>query len=128
VKESESPFENLYQEEIYSIPSKILIVLSKSWNELKEDDKALLIKILGSVKLSIASVVIATIPHFSEESLEPYSPSRIIAFGATSAENQKQYELIRMGDVPLIQAHDLHLLDDARKKSLWLALKQMFSL
>ena len=58
------PLENLYSEELYSLPPKVLIVISKPWSEIQEDEKTLLGKILGAVKLSLSSVQIINRAEF----------------------------------------------------------------
>ena len=117
-----------YQEELYQIRTRVLVIVGRPWNEISEDDKALLNKILGSVKLTLAKVDVVTLPSFSPQDLSAYGASRMIAFGATLKSSSKLYENITTDQVQVIVAEDFPLLDDAKKKSLWIALKQMFAI
>lgn len=117
-----------YQEELYQIRTRVLVIVSRPWQEISEEEKTLLNKILGSVKLSLARVHIVTLPAFTPEEVAPYGASRIIAFGAQLKTSPKQYEnIITETGSQIIAADDFPQLDDARKKSLWAALKQMFA-
>jgi len=117
-----------YQEELYKIHPKVLVVIPRSWAEISEEEKALLNKILGSVKQSLARVDIVTLKTFSPEELSAYGASRIISFGSTLNTSTKLYEHLTIDQSQVIVAEDFPLLDDAKKKSLWLALKQMFGI
>ena len=117
-----------YQEEIYKIHPKVLIVIPRSWAEITEEEKALLNKILGSVKQSLAKVDIVTIKTFSPDELTAYGASRIISFGSTLKNSLKFYENLTIDQIQIIVAEDFPLLDDGKKKSLWLALRQMFGI
>lgn len=123
-----SPFENLYQEELYALGPKVLIVLSTDWAGLLESDQLLLGKIMGSVKRSLASVQIISRKEFDVNDILTYNPSHIIAFGSKVKGLSRSYELLSLQETPIILADDLQKLDDAKKKSLWGALKQMFKL
>ncbi len=116
-----------YQEELYKIHAKVLIVIPRSWAQISEEEKTLLNKILGSVKQSIAKVDIVTLETFSPEELSAYGASRIISFGSALKGSSKLYENQTIGQSQIIVAEDFPLLDDAKKKSLWGALKQMFA-
>ena len=88
------PLENLYSEELYNIPPKVLIVISKPWSEIQEDEKTLLGKILSAVKLSLSSVQIINRAEFGVADFNAYRPACIIAFGATLKNSTKMYEKI----------------------------------
>lgn len=117
-----------YQEELYQIHPKVLIVVLRNWAEISEEEKTLLNKILGSVKQSITKVDIVTLKTFSPEELSAYGASRIISFGSTLKTSSKLYENLTLDQSQVIVAEDFPLLDDAKKKSLWLALRQMFGI
>lgn len=119
-------YEKLYQEEIYALSPKILVILSGDWADIPESDQLLLGKILGSVKLSLASVQIIARKAFEVSDLFAYNPSHIIAFGSSLKGISKTYELLSIQEIPIILADDLQKLDEVKKKSLWGALKQMF--
>ena len=117
-----------YQEELYQIPSRVLIVLSRNWNEISDEEKTTLSKILAAVKLNFAKVHIITRKAFTPDELSAYAPSKIISFGASLKTSSKLYENLPFGSGSIISAEDFPLLDDAKKKSLWLALRQMFGI
>jgi len=116
----------LYQEEIYSVPTPVIVVLPRVWHDILEDDRALLAKILGSVRISMDSVLIVTRNNISKDGLAALNPGKVLIFGVPVQEDIKPYEYIRLGSCEAIKADDLHQLDDAKKKSLWLALRKMF--
>lgn len=121
-----SILESLYQEELYRIPSRVLVILSGSWEELREEDRTVLTKMLAAVKLSLGSVQIISKKEFTIDELASFAPSKILAFGARLQPASSFYENLVVDGVPVILAEDLRTLDDAKKKSLWGALKVMF--
>jgi hypothetical protein len=116
----------LFQEEVYNIPLGILVIVPKPWHTILEEEKALLAKILGSVRISVGSVTIMTQRDVSMEALQVYKPAKVLIFGSSVNADVKPYDHVVLNGVSVINAHDLSELDDARKKSLWLALRQMF--
>src|SRR5687768_14253808 len=125
---STSPFEHLYHEDLYLLPSRTLVLLDKPWEKLSETDQALLLKILSSVKLSLAAVQIIHCEDLSINDVERWLPKRVIAFGVRVSPVQKSYECVPINGLPVILSDGLSGLDDAKKKNLWLALKQMFGI
>jgi len=119
-------YEFLYQEDIYSIADSILIVVDKPWEEIVDNDKTLLSKILGSVKLSLDKVQIVHAINASLDSLKVYRPSKIISFGVRLSKSHELYKHHVVENTSFIQCDALEKLDDAGKKSLWAALKQGF--
>jgi hypothetical protein len=105
-----------------------MIVVSKPWHEILDPERALLTKILGSVKISIDSVLIVSAQKLSEKILGVYKPDKVLMFGVSPETDLKSYERQTLNGVAMIKADDLSLLDDAKKKSLWIAMKQMFAL
>ena len=120
--------ENLYQEELYILPSPLLIVLSKPWANLTPEELSTLTRMLNAVKLNLASVQVIFRTDFSVEELSAYSPTRILAFGSTLRSSSALYENLSFGDTSVIISEPLDKLDDAKKKNLWVALKKMFNL
>ena len=122
-----SPLEGLYQEELYKIDRKVMIIISKPWREITNDENELLEKILGSVKLNLASVQVLECKEFEVEDFKVYGPtSCIISFGALLKGSFKKYEVISEHDSSIIIADKLDELDDQNKRRLWVALKQVF--
>jgi hypothetical protein len=120
------PLENLYQEELYNIRGKILVLVRKPWSDIQEDERTLLTKILSSVKLSLASVQIIHRAEFDAVDFSAYRPDYIIAFGSSLRSSNKTYERVVQNDVAIVVADELDQLDDVRKRNLWLTLKQLF--
>jgi hypothetical protein len=121
-----SVLESLFQEDLYLLPSRTLIILNKEWHAYSEADQLLLSKILGSVKLTLAGVQILTRTTFTANDVASFAPRQIIAFGAASG-SVKRYESTQIEGVNVVLADPLNDLDDMKKKSLWSALKQMFA-
>ena len=119
-------FASLYQEELYVMRAKVLIILSKNWNEVSDEDQSLLIKILGAIKLNLASVQIVTQKKFDVDALKAYSAVQILTFGSVSNSEGPLYQLISLKGVSMLHADALHELNEAKKKILWSTLKQMF--
>jgi hypothetical protein len=126
--EESTVFENLYQEELYLIAPSTLILVDKPWNDITDDEKLLLNKILGSVKLSLAMVTVQHREDTSVNDLLPSNVQRLISFGVEVSPIQKRYEFVPVDGLKAIVADGLSDLDDSRKKNLWLALRQMFGI
>ncbi len=117
---------NLYQEEIYRIKSKVMIVINKPWCEMAEEEIVLLQKILTALKLSLASIHVINRTEFSVEDFKIFSPSIIIGFGAALKNSESLYQRLLINGTTVVMAHELHELDEARKRNLWATLKQVF--
>ena len=121
--------EHLYQEELYNLGPKVLVIVPSPWDALSEADQLLLSKILGSVKRTLASVQVLTLSEVETEDLLFYRPSRIIAFGSSikiSGKSIQPYKSFVHDQVIVLQADSLDQLDDVQKKNLWIGLKEMF--
>jgi hypothetical protein len=119
-------YEFLYQEDIYQLTDSILILIDKPWDELREEDKTLLSKILGSVKIHMDKVHVVHRAGINLQELIPYQPSKIISFGVSLAEGNECYKCHTVQNVSFICSEPLANLNDVSKKSLWGALKQLF--
>jgi hypothetical protein len=116
----------LFQEDLYQLPSSPLtVVLFRGWDDYTPEEKSLLAKILGAVKLSLASVQLLTKKELSATELSVMASSKILVFGS-ALNDIKPYEHVQAQGLSIIKADDLSALDDAKKKSLWLALRTMF--
>ncbi|HYF69717.1 MAG TPA: hypothetical protein VD884_16345 [Ohtaekwangia sp.] len=122
-----SPFENLYQEELYLIPSRVIVVLGKDWETIGEEERTTLIKMMGALKLSLAAVQIITRHDFELDDLHAFSPRQIIALGSRM-KTGALYEHLHEDGVSIVMGDHLDELDDQKKKRLWIALKQMFNI
>jgi hypothetical protein len=123
-----SELETIFQEDIYSIPAPLLIVIAKPWDELSETEIDTLSKMLKAVKLSLASVQVIVMNQFDMNDLSVFSPNRILAFGSSLSKPFNHYENINSNGISIIISESLDQLDDQKKKSLWIALRAMFSL
>jgi hypothetical protein len=116
--------EFLFTEDIYQITGSILVVIDNPWEDTREEDKTLLSKILGSVKLSLDKVQVVYQQDASLASLAVYQPSTIISFGTVLSPAHEYYKYYTIENISFIQCDALNMLNDVTKKSLWLALKQ----
>jgi hypothetical protein len=114
---------DLYQEEIYQIKDRVLIVLAVSWDSLSQDDKVLLSKILGAIRLSLDGVQIISQQSLDFQYISNLAPKWVIQFSNEATDDIPYYVATTIEGVSLIKSHTLGDLDDARKKSLWMALK-----
>jgi hypothetical protein len=121
-------FENLYQEDLYLLPQKTLVLLDRPWQAITEEQEALLTRILGSVKLSASGVQFFTTGNTTVSDLAPFNPARIISFGPAITGVSGLYQFSEIDGIPVICADTIDRLDDPRKKSLWVALRQMFGI
>jgi hypothetical protein len=122
---SASPLTHLFNEELYTIPPIVTIVINKSWEAITEEHKLLLSKILASVKVGLSSARVVYRDAVTMDDLKTLGGQRILIFGSQLQINP--YENIQAQGFSVIRADDLAALDDAKKKSLWLALKNMFA-
>ena len=118
--------ESLYTEELYQIPGKVVIVLSKPWSDILPEEKSTLSKIVAALKLNLAAVQIIEWQSF--HSLTALCPTKVISFGTTLRPSLKLYEPEIVDGINVIQADALDQLDDVKKRTLWLALKAMFGI
>ena len=124
-----NPIEQLYQEELYNLGPKVLIIIPMQWDTLPESEQALLSKILAFIKRSLSSVQVLASTEVDTDDLLVYRPSRIIAFGSlikASGKIIQSYQPYENDPVVVLQADSLDQLDDQKKKVLRNALKEMF--
>lgn len=117
----------IYSEELYKLPPGTIVLLPVPWKTLSEDQVTLLGKILGSVKLSLAGVQMLCREQADIHELKVYNPSVIISFGTRLQPNSEMYTVTEADGIRVIQSDALDLLDDAKKKNLWNALKLAFA-
>ena len=124
-----SELETIFQEDIYSIPAPLLIVIAKPWDELSETEIDTLSRMLKAIKISLASVQVIVRKEFDVSDLSVFAPNRILAFGSSlSKQPFNHYQNINSNGIAIIISESLDQLDDQKKKSLWTALRAMFSL
>ena len=123
-----NPIEQLYQEELYNVGPKVLVIIPTPWDTVTEEDQLLLSKILVFIKQTLSSVQILTLQDADVSSLI-YRPMRIIAFGSRisfSGQTLESYKLFTADQISILQVDSLSELDQAKKKILQTALKDMF--
>lgn len=118
----------LYQEDLYQIPGKVLVVLSKAWQDVTDDERMVLSKMLGALKLSLAAVQIVSLQNLSLKDITSFSSEKVLVFGSSVAEVSRTYELTQANGISVIVADPVDKLDDAKKKTLWLELRKMFGI
>ncbi|MEK6783441.1 MAG: hypothetical protein AABY93_17190 [Bacteroidota bacterium] len=120
-------FESTYPEELYVLSPKTFVVISTPWENATEAERQQLVKILAAIKLNLESVRIIV---QSELNLSTWieKPKKVICFSPASS-TFKKYEVIEADGTALVLSNPLAELiqDDASKRKLWLALKQLFS-
>lgn len=119
---------HLYQEELYQVPVPAIFVMDQPWDELAEADQLTLTKMIGALKLTIGSVQMLTLTNLKAEDLADLAPTRIVVLGTNFQSSSKQYEPITFDRNTFVVGDSVSKLDDARKKSLWQALKKMFNI
>src|SRR5689334_6885794 len=117
-----------FTDDLYELPSRVLVLIPSGWDKLPDTDQQLLAKILGSVKLSLAAVQIISTPRFSITEASIYKPLMILSFGVPVTDAGAPYEAKSLKGTQVIVADTLGELDDVKKKNLWMALKQVFQL
>lgn len=120
-------FEATYQEEIFQINPKPVVVINEAWENLGEKERELLIKIISALKISIDSVTVA-----SKQTLDltfwSGKTRRLIYFGESPI-GVAHYEVLESGNLSFICSESLTQLleNEAARKQLWVGLKRLFS-
>lgn len=123
---NDSAVTHLFQEELYRFSTPVIVVLTKPWDGYTADEQLLLKKILTSVKLDINTVQMVVRPSLDIRSLGIYAPARVLIFGAEPSQSLEMYQPVPAQGFIVIRADDLGALDEHKKKTLWIGLRQMF--
>ncbi|MFM7857096.1 MAG: hypothetical protein ACKO96_35530 [Flammeovirgaceae bacterium] len=120
-----SIFEATYPEDLYLIAPKVTVVLPVPWAEVKEEEKALLSKILAAVKLSLDAVAIRH-QHTFDLSAWAEKPTKVLCFAP--ADGLPKFEVLPAQNTTVVVSFPLPELmtNDDAKKRLWGALRVMF--
>jgi hypothetical protein len=116
----------LFTSELYDFNTPVVVILSKPWEMIGETEKALLSKILSSVRVSLDSICITTDSNVDLKKLFLAGTKKVLIFGSNTPQEITPYQVSTVVGMNIIKADDLDALDDSRKKSLWAALKYMF--
>ena len=121
-------FESLFSGQLFTLPVPPTIVITQPWESIGTDERVLLSKILGALKLSIDSVKIKSQPSLNISSWVE-KPKHLIYFGSP-VKGLVQYEVIEANGVSIVASESLKdlLQNDASRKKLWQALKTQFSI
>lgn len=121
-------FESIYQEQLFSLTMPPTVIVNQPWEKITADERTLLSKILGALRLSLEGV---SIKHQTSLDLSDWiqKPKHLIYFG-DPVKGIQQYEVIEANGVSIVTSESLSdlLKNDASRKRLWLALKQQFSI
>ena len=121
-------FESIYQEQLFSVAMPPTIIVNQPWEKITNEERTLLSKILGALRLSLESV---SVKHQTTLNLSHWiqKPKHLIYFG-DPVKGIQQYEVIDANGVSIVTSESLSDLqkNDASRKKLWLALKQQFSI
>ena len=71
-------FESLFTEELYYLSPKTSVVISTPWEKVTEEERQLLAKILGSVKLNLEAVRIIEQSQFNLSTWIEPAPGRVL--------------------------------------------------
>jgi DNA polymerase III psi subunit len=120
--------EQIYTEELYRLPKKVLVLMPQSWDSLNAEEETLLTKILASIRLPLSAVQVLSLNNCEIDSLKIYNPSHVLSFGTKLIHDTKPFSTEVIHGIQIVQSETLGNLDDLKKKSLWTALKQAFAL
>lgn len=126
-------FESLYTEDLYLLPPKTRIVITKPWDELTGPEKEQLTKITDALrqrinpKLSLDAFQISYTPALDLSTCNE-KPEKLIYFGPT-IRGLNYFELIETGSSKMVLSESLSELiaNEGSRQKLWVALKQLFS-
>ena len=118
--------ESIFDSELYTASSEVVIIIDRRWKEIGSDERILLQKILAAIQLNINGVRIVQ-EHQLDRNLISKS-QRLISFG-WNPENKTLYEQQPFGDGQIVCSESLDLLikNDDAKKRLWQGLKKLFA-
>ena len=120
-------FESIYQEHLFSLTIPPTVIVNQPWEKISIEERTLLSKILGALRLSLDSVSIKNQTSLDLSNWQQ-KPKQVIFFG-DPVKGIQQYEVIEANGVSIVTSESLSdlLKNDASRKKLWLALKQQFS-
>ncbi|MBS1976923.1 MAG: DNA polymerase III subunit psi [Bacteroidetes bacterium] len=114
-----------FTEEIYRIQPPVMVIIDKPWQQLDEEYKVLLGKILVAIKLSLSSV---TIIHQENLNLSELAErARLTMAFIHPPSGIPVYEPIRSGDTTTLVAEPLDAIaaQEDSKRKLWNCLKSI---
>lgn len=120
-------FGTTYQEEIFQIRQKPIVVINEAWDQLGEKERELLTKIITALKISIDSITIVSQPMLDIPSFKGKTHT-LIYFGNLPS-GIAPYENLESSGISFICSQSLTQLIDneVARKQLWLGLRKLFS-
>lgn len=122
-----TPKQFIYNEELYQLPSRAIVLIPVPWTETTEGERALLAKILSAARLSLQGVQILHDKNADIEKLKVFNPAVVISFGVAITPATDLYQPKSLEGITIIRSDQLNALDDVKKKELWGALKTLIS-
>jgi len=121
-------FETIFQEEVFLLKPKPIVVINKAWESLGDKERELLAKIISALKITLDAVTVVSQPTLHVTSFHGKT-SKLIYFGELPA-GVSYYEVLESGNLSFICSESLSQLIDneTARKQLWQALKQLFSI
>lgn len=119
--------EQTFTEDLYKIPGRVIILLPQIWSALSPNEIELLSKILGAVKLKMAQVQILVKGKADLAELQVFNPPVVLSFGSKIAQVNTPYHVSSWSGIKMLQADTLGAFDEAKKKQLWIALRELFN-
>ena len=121
-------FESIFSEQLFSVAVAPTIVINQPWEKISHEERNLLSKILGAIRLSLDSV---SIKHQPTLDLSAWieKPKHLIYFGEP-VKGLQPYEVVEANGVSIVISESLSSLlqNDPSRKKLWQALKKQFSI
>jgi DNA polymerase III psi subunit len=119
-------FGTMYQEEIYQIRQKPVVVINEDWEKLGDNERDLLSKIISALKISVDAITIITQPTLRITSFHGKT-SKLIYFGELPA-GVSYYEILESDGLEFICSQSLSQLIDNEpaRKQLWQGLRKLF--
>jgi DNA polymerase III psi subunit len=121
-------FSTTYQEEIFQIKEKPIVVINVTWEQFGSKERELLTKIISALKISIDSITVISQPTLQITSYHNKT-NKLIYFGELPV-GVSHYEMLESGDLSFICSESLTQLIDneTARKQLWQGLRKLFSI
>ncbi len=120
-------FGTIFQEDIFQIKPKPIVVINEEWGKLGDKERELLSKIIAALKISLDGIIVLSRPQLDIPAYVGQT-NQLIYFGELPA-GVSQYEVLQSGDLSFICSASLsQLLDnEPARKQLWQGLRKLFA-
>lgn len=121
-------FRTTFQEEIFQIKQKPIVVINETWEQLGNKERELLTKIISALKISFDAITVVSQPSLQITSYHNKT-NKLIYFGELTA-GVLHYEMLESGNLSFICSESLTQLTDNEpaRKQLWQGLRRLFSI